>query len=295
MRACLLILVLLGVFPMTTTADAAPKMPITLAQGLKFPEGPALTPDGKTLYLVNVQTSAVSRLDLKTKNLTYAWVTLPDGGRGNGATLGPDGALYVADVGRKLIARISLTDGQITTVVDKTAAGEPFRGPNDLIFDKQGGLYFTDPDGSWDKPIAAVYYVAPKTHAVSQVADGLQFPNGLVLSPDEKTLYVAESPLHRIMAIDVTPNGGVPPGHKRVFCVTGTVGGGDGMRLGRDGFLYAAIYGEGVIAKISPQGEVVHRFPIGVGLHCTNLCFTHDGKSLYVTETDTNSVIQLRL
>ena len=289
MRACLLAFVLLGVFFMTIISDAAPKPPVTLAQGLKFPEGPALSPDGKTLYLVNVQTSAISRLDLKTKTLTYAWVTLPEGGRGNGATLGPDGALYVADVGRKLIARISLPEGQVTTIVDRTAEGKPFRGPNDLVFDKRGGIYFTDPDGSWDKPIASVYFVAPQTHAVTLVADGLQFPNGLTLSADGKTLYVAESPLHRITAIDLNS------GAKNVFCVTGTVGGGDGMRLGHDGFLYAAIYGEGVIAKISLQGEVVHRYPVIVGQHPTNLCFTQDGKSLYVTETDSNTVIELRL
>ena len=272
-----------------TTAAAAPEPPVTLAQGLRFPEGPVLSPDGRTLYVVNVQSSAISRLDLKTKALTYAWVTLPDGGRGNGMTLGPDGALYVADVGRKRIARISLPDGAVTTVVDRAPGGAAFRGPNDLIFDKSGGIFFTDPDGSWDKPIAAVYCVAPKTHAVSLVADGLQFPNGLVLSPDEKTLYVAESPLHRITAIHLAG------GAKRVFCVTGTVGGGDGMRLGSDGFLYAAIYGEGVIAKISPQGEVVRRYAVEVGKHCTNLCFALDHKSLYVTETDSNSIIQLRL
>jgi len=280
---------------MTLSAEAAPKPPETLAHGLKFPEGPALSPDGKTLYAVNVQSSAISRLDLTTKALTYAWVTLPEGGRGNGMTLGPDGALYVADVGRKLIARVSLPDGRVTTVVDRAPGGAPFRGPNDLIFDKQGGIYFTDPDGSWDKPIASVYHVAPKTHAVSLVADGLQFPNGLTLSPDEKTLYVAESPLHRITAVDLTPNGIVPPGRRHVFCVTGTVGGGDGMRLGRDGFLYAAIYGEGVIAKISPKGEVVHRYDVQVGKNCTNLCFAPDGRSLYVTETDSNTIIQLRL
>ncbi len=274
---------------MTLTAEAAPKPPETLARGLRFPEGPALSLDGKTLYVVNVQTSAISRLDLTTGVLTYAWMTLPEGGRGNGMTLGPDGALYVADVGRKLIARVSLPDGRVTTVVDKAPGGASFRGPNDLIFDKQGGLYFTDPDGSWDKPIASVYHVAPKTHTVSLVADGLQFPNGLVLSPDEKTLYVAESPLHRITAIHL------PNGAKGVFCVTGTVGGGDGMRLGRDGFLYAAIYGEGMIAKISPQGEVVHRYDVQVGKNCTNLCFAPDGHSLYVTETDSNTIIQLRL
>ena len=290
MRVPLLILYfLLGVFSMTSITDAAPKLPETLAQGLKFPEGPTLSPDGRTLYTVNVQSGAISRLDLKTRALTYAWVTLPEGGRGNGMTLGPDGALYVADVGRKLIARLSLPDGAVTTVVDKAPGTLPFRGPNDLVFDKVGGIYFTDPDGSWDKPIASVYYVAPKTHAVSLVAGGMQFPNGLVLSTDEKTLFVAESPLHRITAIEVAG------GAKRVFCVTGTVGGGDGMRLGRDGFLYAAIYGEGVIAKISMTGAVVHRYDVQVGKHCTNLCFAPDQKSLYVTETDTNTIIHLGL
>jgi len=283
MRACLLVLFLLGVLSMTPqTADAAPRPPETLARGLKFPEGPTLSPDGGTLYCVNVQSGAVSRLDLKTGTFSYAWVTLPGGGRGNGMTLGPDGALYVADVGRKLIARISLPDGAVTTVVDKAPGGAAFRGPNDLIFDAQGGIYFTDPDGSWDAPVGAVYHVAAKTHAVSRVADGMRFPNGLVLSADGKKLLVAESPLHLITEIVLAG------GAKRVFCVTGTVGGGDGM-------LYAAIYGEGVIAKISTAGEVVHRYDVQVGKHCTNLCFAPDGKALYVTETDTNTVIRLRL
>lgn len=273
---------------------ADPTTQRTLARGFQFPEGPVLSPDGKTLYCVNVQSNAISRLDLKTGKLVYDWVTLPGSGRGNGATLGPDGALYVADVGRKLIARVSLTDGAVTTFADKTAEGNAFRGPNDLVFDIKGGLYFTDPDGSWDKPIAAVYYVAPKTHLVSLVADGMQFPNGLALSPQEKTLYVAESPLHRIIAVDLTPNGIVPPGHKRVLCVTGKVGGADGMRLGRDGFLYAAIFGEGFIAKIAPSGEIVRRYPIAAGKNCTNLCFARDGKSLYVTETESNTLVQVR-
>ena len=214
MRFLLFAFLMSALFTLLTRADAQPSPSVTLAQGLKFPEGPVLSPDGKTLYTVNVQTDFISRLDLKTKTLTREWVTLPTGGRGNGATWGPDGALYVADVGRKLIARVSLPDGKVTTFVDKTADGTPFRGPNDLVFDKKGGLYFTDPDGTWDKPIASVYYVAPTTHAVSQVAAGLQFPNGLALSADERTLYVGESPLHRITAIDLTPNGIVPPGRQ---------------------------------------------------------------------------------
>ena len=274
---------------MPLTTEAAPHPPETLARGLKFPEGPTLSADGGTLYAVNVQSGAISRLDLKTGVFSYAWVTLPEGGRGNGMTLGPDGALYVADVGRKLIARISLPDGAVTTVADKAPGGAAFRGPNDLIFDKDGGLYFTDPDGSWDTPVGAVYHVAAQTRVVSRVADGMRFPNGLVLTADGKRLLVAESPLHLITEIMLAG------GAKRVFCVTGTVGGGDGMRLGRDGFLYAAIYGEGVIAKISPAGEVVQRYEVQVGKHCTNLCFAPDQKSLYVTETDTNTVIKMRI
>jgi len=281
---------LLGVFAMTlSTAEAAPRPPETLARGLKFPEGPTLSADGGTLYCVNVQSSAISRLDLKTGAFSYTWVTLPEGGRGNGMTLGPDGALYVADVGRKLIARISLPDGAVTTVVEKAAGGKAFRGPNDLIFDKEGGLYFTDPDGSWDAPVGAVYHVAAKTHVVSRVAEGMRFPNGLALTADGKTLLVAESPLHLVTGVVLAG------GARRTFCVTGTVGGGDGMRLGRDGFLYVAVYGEGVIAKISPVGDVVHRYDVQVGKHCTNLCFTPDQKSLYVTETDTNTIIKMRL
>lgn len=279
----------LGILLMTLTPTRA-DTPKIVASGLAFPEGPALAPDGRTLYIVNVQKSFISRLDLKTKKLTREWTTLPDGGRGNGATIGPDGQLYVADVGAKRIVRVS-PQGKATTVCDKNESGGALRGPNDLVFDKQGRILFTDPEGSSDTPIGAVYRVTPKTGTVEKIAGELRFPNGLVLADGELTLYVAQSPLNEVTGIDLTPNGIVPPGRKTRFAA---VPGPDGMRLGRGGFLYAACFGAGIVAKVAPTGEIVKRYPAG-GKNPTNLCFSRDGKWMYVTETETNTVRQIRL
>lgn len=282
-------------FLMCALAHGIERTTQTLARGLAFPEGPVLSRDGRSVYFVNVQSSAVSRFDLKRKTLTVAWVTLPNGGRGNGATLGPDGNLYIADSGRKLIARVSLKNGQVSTVVDRDDQGRPFHSTNDVVFDRHGGLYFTDPGNfAKDTTDGAVYYLPPGAHQVRKVADGLAFPNGLALSSNGLTLYVAETPLGQIDAIDLTPNGIVPPGHRRVFAHVGGATGPDGMRLARDGSLYVAIFGDGVVAQVSPSGQILRRLPVG-GKNPTNLCFARGGKSLYVTETETNTLVQVPL
>ncbi len=266
--------------------------PIVLATGLAFPEGPVLSRDGGTLYCVNVQASFLSRLDVATRTLTREWLTLPDGGRGNGATLGPDNALYVADVGARRIVRIDLAHdpapGAVTTIADTNHIGAPLRGPNDLIFAPDGTLYFTDPEGSAETPIGTVYKVHPTTRQVALVADGLRYPNGLVLSQNSETLFIAQSPLGRIDAIELAT------GILRPFALVSETGGPDGLRLGADGCLYAAIFGDGVIAKVSAEGDVIARFPVG-GRNPTNLCFAPDGRALYVTEAETHSLIYLPL
>ncbi|MBV9850674.1 MAG: SMP-30/gluconolactonase/LRE family protein [Armatimonadetes bacterium] len=263
--------------------------PQVLATGLTFPEGPVLAPDGETLYCVNIEAHVLSRLDLRTRALTRNWVTLPDDGRGNGATLGPDGALYVADVGARRIVRVGLPDGPVTTVADRTDMGIPLRGPNDLIFDADGAILFTDPAGSWDEPLGCVYRIAPGSRVAAKVADGLRFPNGLVLSPDGVILYVAETPLRRVLAFDL------PTGARRVFAAVGEAGGPDGMRLAPDGSLYVALFGDGCVAEVSPSGEVVRRLPVPGGKNVTNLCFAPDARSIYVTEAESGTIVQVPL
>jgi gluconolactonase len=274
-------------------AGPTPPKQRVLASGLKFPEGPALSSDGQYLYFVNCESSAVSRIDLKRGKFEYEWLTLPDGGKGNGSTMGVDGFLYVADHAAKRIVRINTSSKQVVTIVDTNDEGGPLRGPNDLVFDAKGGLYFTDPAGSWDEPVGAVYYAAPGTRQVTKIADKLRFPNGIAISPDGLTLYVVLSPEHTIEAIDLTPNGVVPPGGRRVFATLSEKNGGDGMRFSKDGFLYVAVFGDGLIAKIDPSGRIVDRFPVKGGKNPTNLCFSKDGKSIYVTETQGNTVVQI--
>ncbi len=259
--------------------------PVTIAHGLAFPEGPTLSPDGTTLYWVNLEADFISRLDLRAGQLTREWARLPEGGRGNGMTWGPDGALYVADVGRRCVCRLDAQDGVVSRVVDRTDSGEALRGPNDLIFSPHGDLYFTDPQGSWDAPTGAVYRIAAGAETARLVADGLRFPNGLVLSPDGKTLLVAETPLHRITAVTLAT------GEKRVFAIVSETGGPDGMRWGPDGSLYAAIFGGGEVVRVSLAGEVTNRISVPQGGKPTNLCFSEGGTALYVTEAGSHSVV----
>lgn len=184
------------------------------------------------------------------------------------------------------MCRLEISSGAVSGVADRTEAGETLRGPNDLIFSPHGDLYFTDPQGSWDAPTGAVYGVAVGTEAAVLVADGLRFPNGLVLSPDGETLLVAETPLHRVTAIALAT------GQKKVFAVVSDVGGPDGMRWGPDGSLYAAIFGGGEVVRVSLAGEVTGRLAVPQGSRPTNLCFSAGGTALYVTEAESHSVVR---
>jgi gluconolactonase len=272
----------------------ASKAPRVLVRDLKFPEGPAVSPNGHYLYCVNVQANYITRYNLKNGEYERDWATLPEGGRGNGSVIGPDGALYVADVGRKSIERVSLADGSVTTIVDTNEVGGALLGPNDIVFDGTRAMYFTDPDGSWNAPTGAVYRVDWRTKAVTKVAGELQFPNGIALTGDGRTLYTVESPLKQLVKFAVSPEGPLTGSPKQVVGIVGENGGGDGMRLGRDKFLYMALFGDGVIAKVSADGKIVKRIPAG-GKQPTNLCFSKDGKTLFVTETETNTLVQVPL
>ena len=275
--------------------SAQPKTITVLASNLVFPEGPTISKDGNTLFCVNVHAGFLTKVDLRTKTATREWVTLPNNGKGNGSTLGPDGMLYIADVGAKSIDRVDPITGAVSTYVNKDDTGAALHGPNDLVFDTHGGLYFTDPDGSWGNPIGGVYYVTPKDHRVIKVAGGLMYPNGVVVSRDSKTLYIAMSVAKEVWAYSIPKGGFTGPTAGRLFAKVGVNGVPDGMRLGPDGFLYVAQMGDGVISKVDSAGHIVKQIVDPQGTDNTNFCFSKDKKSLFVTETKTNTLIQLPL
>lgn len=127
-----------------------------------------------------------------------------------------------------------------TTVLADNFQGKPFNRINDLVVSSRGGVYFTD--------TAGIYYVSPDG-SLSRVAQGIPNPNGVLLSPDEKTLYANDKDGLHLLAFDVSPHGGLSnrrnfatyksltvPGHKDPLLAEDN--GADGMAIDNDGRLY---------------------------------------------------------
>jgi len=247
------------------------------ATGFKFPEGPAFDRNGN-LFIVNVDTGDISKISPEGQVKTF----VNTGGAPNGAKFHKNGDLYVADRQKGIIA-IS-PDGKIRVIVDQYQ-GKRFNGPNDLVFDSKGNLYFTDPHGSSaENPFGCVYRFS-SSGEITCLASGLAFPNGLVLSKDEKFLFVTNTRKNRVLRYVLDP-----PVRSYVFSQLSGGWGPDGMAFDVAGNLYVAHYGGGDVIMINPKGIILERIPVG-GLFPTNVAFGgSDRKTLYVTEVETGSV-----
>jgi len=209
--------------------------------GYQALEGPIPTPDGG-LYFSDVDASRTYRL-------------APDGtialwregtNRTNGAFLKSDGRLLCAESGAGRIVEIA--PDRTVTVLASQFAGAPLRAPNDLIADRKGGIYFTDPMPRPAPDIAPkepgnVYY-RTSAGTVLLLDNAIQRPNGISLSIDERTLYVDDTEGDRVFAFDVQADGRVT--NKRPFTTLhdlerGTLGmrsRADGMGIDAEGRLY---------------------------------------------------------
>ena len=203
-----------------------------LATGLEFPEGPIAMPDGSTL-LVEIHRGTLSRVTTDGKVEVVADL----GGGPNGAAIGPDGACYVVNNGGFLwseldgmkipfdlktmsnqpegfdggwVNRVDLATGE-HTVLYRECDGQTFCGPNDIVFDTEGGFWFTDfgKTRARDADRGGVYYAKADGSSVVQAARGLNGPNGIGLSPAGDRVYVAESFTGRLLAWDLDGPGKV--------------------------------------------------------------------------------------
>jgi len=176
------------------------------------------------------------------------------------------------------VLRVSAT-GKMLEPASKECDGKPLRGPNDLCLDTpNGGFYFTDPGGSDLKnPIGTVHYVdrSGKTHLVD---GGYAYSNGIVLTPDGKKLYVAESQKNRVMVYEVASPGKVRG--KKVFVdlpkkdtASGQIDNQpDGMCLDADGNLYVAHYGMKQVQVLNAEGRLIARYD-GGNITTSNVAF----------------------
>lgn len=168
-----------------------------------------------------------------------------------------NGRVYMAELGdfadRGSVVSMAADGSDLRTVVSRD---DGFL-PDDLVFDRAGGFYFTDFKGGSSMPVGGVYYVGPDGGAPTLVVPNLRIANGIGLSSDEKTLWVTElagGQLHRVALSDPTTI--APFGSSVVYTFVG--GGPDSLRIDAAGNVYVALYGQGRIMVFNPSG-----FPMG--------------------------------
>jgi len=259
-------------------------------QGL---EGPVPTSDGG-LYFSDIGASRTYRLD--NKGGISVWRENTKGT--NGLFLSKDGRLLGAEgAGQRIIA--VMRDGQLTALAT-SFGGKPLRSPNDLIVDKKGGIYFTDPAPRPAPDLAPkesgnVHYIRPNGE-VLLLDEQIRRPNGITLSLDEKTLYVDDTEGEYVYAFDVQADGRVTS--KRPFVKLheperGSLGPrsrADGMALDSKGRLYVATASG--IQVIDPRGEYLGT--IRVPSVARNLAFGGPRRqTLYLTALESLYRVQM--
>jgi gluconolactonase len=245
-----------------------------LHTGFDFTEGPAVDPAGN-IFFTDVPRSRIYQSDTAGQLTTFL-----EGTQGcNGLMFDAQGRLLCcqSQVGR--VIAIDVTNKKIEVIADQYD-GKRFTNPNDLVVDRRGGVYFTDPffgEGEQVQDKEGVYYVTP-AGTVTRLVDDQPQPNGVLLSPDEKTLYVLLSGRGALMAYPIERPGQIGPGTP-----LGEVPRlGDGLTVDTAGNLYLTQPPLRAILVLSPTGKTLGM--IRVPEEPSNCTFGGvDMKTLFVT------------
>lgn len=280
-----------------------------ICRGLKFPEGPVAMPDGSVI-LVEIERKTLTRVSVDGEVSVIA----DCGGGPNGAAFGPDGKMYICNnggfewsqsgpfkrPGEELakdyvggsIQSVDLATGSVETIYTE-CDGESLKGPNDIVFDRQGGFYFTDLGKRRGRQIdrGSLFYAKIDGSSITELIHPFDTPNGVGLSADEKKLYVAETNAARLWAFDIESPGVIKkdgpslfwPGHllhkfngyERL----------DSLAVDSEGNVVVATLGTGCVTAISPTGQIRARVAVPeFDLMVTNVCFGGpDLRTAYVT------------
>jgi len=245
-------------------------------------EGPACDRDGN-IYAVNFgkqQTIGKTTPDGRSE----VFVTLPGKSTGNGIVFDRAGAMYVADYVGHNVLRVDMKTKEISVFAHNPQMNQP----NDLAIGPDGTIYASDPN--WSNGTGQLWRV-DRDGKTTPLATGMGTTNGIEVSPDGKQLYVNESVQRDLWAFDIAPDKSLT--NKRLLRKFPDHGF-DGHRCDADGNLYIARYGEGVVAVVSPKGEILRKVPV-LGSRPSNLCFGGpDGRTVYVTEVEHTRLVAFR-
>ncbi len=287
-----------------------------VATGLSFPEGPVAMRDG-SVVLVEIERQTVSRV-LPDGSVQ---VIARTGGGPNGMAVGPDGAFYVCNNGgfawrlemgllRPAVQASDYTTGRIERVDPRSGAvsvlydrcgANPLRGPNDIVFDTNGGFYFTDlgKTRARDRDHGVIYHALADGSRIVEVAFPCLTPNGIGLSPDGRVLYVAETEPARVWAFDITEPGVVKkqgwpsPNGGRLVTGLGGFQRFDSLAVDTAGNICVATLITGCISVIAPDGRLLRQVPMPDPV-TTNICFGGaDLRTAFVTLSGTGQLVAM--
>lgn len=294
--------------------------PRRVTSGLEFPEGPVALPDGAVL-VTEVRGGRLTRVERDGRRRVVAH----SGGGPNGAALGPDGALYLCNNGGAqwgtrpwpypdpgalelllpiahadgepgpCIQRVDLESGGIAALYVATDSA-PLKRPNDIVFDRAGGFWFTDSGGAGkrSRDLASVYYARPDGSRIEEAIYPLDMPNGIGLSPDARTLYIVETRTRRLWACSLSAPGVVASRRTLATIPSGgplNFGGCDSLCVDADGNVIVATIGTGGVTVVSPRGEILAHVAVDDPM-TTNACFGgSDLRTLFVTAGTTGQLV----
>ncbi len=241
----------------------------------KFTEGPACDAEGN-VYFTDQPNDRILKYSTDGKLTTF----MQPCGRSNGLSFDAKGNLWAcADEKNELW---SIDPAGKVTVVVKENQGKLLNGPNDVWLRPDGGLYFTDPyykrdywkRGPKEQDNEGVFYLAPDHKTLTRVISDMKQSNGIIGTPDGKTLYVSDIGGHKTYVYDIQPDGTLT--NKKLFCELGS----DGMTIDTDGNVY--LTGKGVTV-FDKTGKQIEQIPIKEAW-TGNVCFGgKDRQTLFIT------------
>lgn len=287
---------------------------LEVTSGLKFPEGPIAMPDGSVI-LVEIARGTLSRVAPDGKIEIIA----ETGGGPNGAALGPDGAVYICnnggfewyesngllfagdiaeDYSGGRIERVDIASGKVDVLYTQ-CDGNPLRGPNDIVFDKQGGFWFTDLGKGYgrQKDRGAVFYAKIDGSHIEEMVFPIETANGVGLSPDEDFVYVAETQGARLWKWELAGPGKLAgtgrTGQKNFVASPAGLSFFDSLAVEADGTVCVATIMNGGISRINPNDGSIRHVPTGDPM-TTNICFGGDDlKTAYITASGTGRLLKI--
>lgn len=288
-----------------------------VAGGLAFPEGPVVLDDGSAL-LCEIPKGRITRVTPDGRVVPFA----DTGGGPNGMALSADGFLYVCNNGGITtrqwqgltlvghapdgwrggsIQRVALATGRVEILYD-SAGDIPLRAPNDIVLDGQGGFWFTDNGKTVgrQKDLTGVFHGRCDGSLCTEVMAPMEGPNGIGLSPDGRTLYVAETPTGALWKFAVAGPGQLTlqPGVRRMtgewIARGGVEQGFDSLKVEANGNIAVATLGRGGLAVFAPDGSLVE-FHGTDDPFTTNLAFGGpELRGVWVTLSGTGRLVTAR-